>query len=184
MQLASGGIAFHKVTPRRRPCASWPDLGDGHLTSDGTDHLLEVTSLLLFDEGPGIAMFTHVPVRPTRWTYLAGSTGASYEMTCSTEGRSIPREMRSEQTRRSISPLAERCENPLTIGRFEFGRVVFDNQRSTSAWDETALASDLFEDLDQLHQPCRRIHRLCEAECLADAAVVVLDVGPMKEVSR
>jgi len=38
-------------------------------------------------------------VRPTRWTYLRASIGTSYEMTCETEGMSMPRAMRSEQTR-------------------------------------------------------------------------------------
>jgi len=36
-------------------------------------------------------------VRPTRWTYLRISTGASYDMTCETLGKSIPRAIRSEQ---------------------------------------------------------------------------------------
>lgn len=37
-------------------------------------------------------------VRPTRWTYLRMSRGMSYDTTCSTDGRSMPRAMRSEQT--------------------------------------------------------------------------------------
>lgn len=106
------------------------DLGDWSLTHDGADHLFEVTSLLLLDEGPGIAVLArtcssahtmHVLGRidgsivrdhmfNRRQVDTTGNEIRTYQPVETESGVSVPnaqgvRHGTESQTYRSISPL-------------------------------------------------------------------------------